>query len=47
VLLAGAPVNAGYVADLLPGFLLIGFGVGLVFVAVSVTGMADVCRSHT
>jgi hypothetical protein len=42
VLLADASVNASYVADLLPGFLLIGFGVGLVFVAVSVTGMADV-----
>jgi EmrB/QacA subfamily drug resistance transporter len=41
-LLADASVNASYVADLLPGFLLIGFGIGLVFVAVSVTGMADV-----
>jgi EmrB/QacA subfamily drug resistance transporter len=42
VLLADASFNASYLADLLPGFLLIGFGVGFVFVAVSVTGMADV-----
>jgi EmrB/QacA subfamily drug resistance transporter len=41
-LLAQAPVGASYVADLLPGFLLIGAGIGLVFVAVSVTGMSEV-----
>jgi EmrB/QacA subfamily drug resistance transporter len=42
LLLAGAPDDAGYATDLLPGFLLLGFGVGLAFVAVSVTAMADV-----
>ena len=42
VLLSGAPADATYVADLLPGFLVIGAGSGLVFVTVSVTAMADV-----
>lgn len=42
LLLAGASAGASYVADLLPGFLLIGAGIGLVFVAVSVTGMSEV-----
>ncbi|MQA76110.1 MAG: MFS transporter, partial [Solirubrobacterales bacterium] len=34
LLLAGAPGDAGYATDLLPGYLLLGFGVGLTFVAV-------------
>jgi EmrB/QacA subfamily drug resistance transporter len=42
LLLAQAPAGAAYVPDLLPGFLLIGAGIGLVFVAVSVTGMSEV-----
>jgi len=42
LLLAIAPDRASYLADMLPGFLLIGVGVGLVFVAVTVTAMADV-----
>ena len=42
LLLAQAPAGASYMADLLPGFLLIGAGIGLVFVAVSVTGMSEV-----
>jgi EmrB/QacA subfamily drug resistance transporter len=42
LLLAVAPDRASYVTDLLPGFLLLGAGVGLVFVAVTVTAMADV-----
>jgi EmrB/QacA subfamily drug resistance transporter len=42
LLLSGAPAGAGYVADLLPGFLALGFGVGMTFVSVSVTAMADV-----
>jgi hypothetical protein len=42
LMLAGAPADAGYAADLLPGFVLLGFGVGLTFVAVSVTAMAEV-----
>ena len=42
VLLAGAADDATYVADLLPSFLLLGFGVGLTLVAISVTAMAEV-----
>lgn len=42
LLLAGAPADAAYAADLLPGFLLLGFGVGLTFVAISVTAMSEV-----
>jgi len=42
LLLALAPDRATYLTDLLPGFLLLGAGVGLVFVAVTVTAMADV-----
>ena len=37
-----APDRATYAADLLPGFLVVGVGVGLVFPAVSVTAMSDV-----
>jgi MFS family permease len=40
--LAAAPDHAGYLADLLPGFLAVGLGVGLVFPAASVTTMSDV-----
>jgi EmrB/QacA subfamily drug resistance transporter len=42
LLLSGAPADAGYVADLLPGFLALGLGIGLTFVSVSVTAMHDV-----
>jgi EmrB/QacA subfamily drug resistance transporter len=42
LLLALAPGRASYLTNLLPGFLLLGAGVGLVFVAVTVTAMADV-----
>lgn len=42
VLLSAVGADAGYLADLLPGFVLIGLGVGLAFVAVSVAAMADV-----
>ena len=42
LLLALAPGDAGYVTDLLPGYLALGFGAGLVFPAVSITAMADV-----
>jgi EmrB/QacA subfamily drug resistance transporter len=42
LLLALAPAHAGYLADLLPGLLAIGFGVGLAFPAASVTAMSDV-----
>jgi EmrB/QacA subfamily drug resistance transporter len=42
LLLSGAPGSPSYAVDLLPGFLLIGLGVGLAFVSVSVTAMADI-----
>jgi MFS family permease len=42
LLLAAAPDQASYTTNVLPGFLLLGTGVGLVFVAVTVTAMADV-----
>jgi EmrB/QacA subfamily drug resistance transporter len=42
LLLAAAPDHAGYAADILPGLLVIGFGVGLVFPGVSVTAMSRV-----
>ena len=42
LLLAAAPDRARYTTDVLPGFLLLGAGVGLVFVAVTVTAMADI-----
>ncbi len=42
LLISAAPADAGYATDLLPGFLLTGFGVGLVFVAASVTAMSEV-----
>ena len=38
---AGAAA-ASYATDLLPGLLVLGFGVGMVFVAVSVTAMAGI-----
>jgi EmrB/QacA subfamily drug resistance transporter len=40
--LALAPDRASYAADVLPGLLAIGFGVGLVFPGVSVTAMSRV-----
>jgi MFS family permease len=42
LLLSGAGTHAAYAADLLPGFALIGFGVGLTFVAISVTAMSEI-----
>jgi MFS family permease len=42
LLLAAAPDQASYGANILPGLLAIGFGVGLVFPAVSVTAMSHV-----
>lgn len=41
-LMAAAPDHASYAADLLPAFLMLGFGAGLSFPAVSVTAMSDV-----
>jgi len=42
LLLSGAGTRAAYATDLLPGFALIGFGVGLTFVAISVTAMSEI-----
>ncbi|MCA1698115.1 MAG: MFS transporter [Actinobacteria bacterium] len=42
LLLSVAPDQASYAADLLPGLLMMGAGIGLVFVTVSITAMADV-----
>jgi EmrB/QacA subfamily drug resistance transporter len=42
LLLAAAPDHASYLQDLLPGFLILGLGVGLTFVAASVTAMAGI-----
>ena len=44
--LSTAPVDARFVTDLLPGLLLLGVGIGLVFVAVSVTAMAGIPAQH-
>jgi EmrB/QacA subfamily drug resistance transporter len=41
-LLSTVTADAGYAADLLPGFLALGLGVGMTFVSVSVAAMADV-----
>jgi len=46
LLLSWAPVDASYAADLLPGYLALGFGVGLTFVSVSVAAMADVAHEQ-
>jgi EmrB/QacA subfamily drug resistance transporter len=42
LVLAAAPDRADYFADILPGLLVIGFGVGLVFPGVSVTAMSRI-----
>jgi EmrB/QacA subfamily drug resistance transporter len=42
LMLAAAPDHAAYASDLLPGLLAIGFGVGLVFPAVSVPAMSHI-----
>lgn len=47
LLLAIAPDRADYLSDLLPGFLALGAGVGLVFPAVSITAMADVAHEDS
>ncbi len=42
LLLAAAPDHASYAGDLLPGFLVLALGIGLVFPAASVTTMSEV-----
>ena len=46
-LLVAAPPHASYVRWLLPAFVVLGAGTGLVFVAASVTAMARVAPEHT
>lgn len=45
-LLSTAPADAQYAADLLPGLVGLGLGVGMVFVPVSVTSMMGIPPSH-
>ena len=42
MLLLAAPETASYGVDVLPGFVVIGFGVGLVFPAASIAAMSEV-----
>ena len=46
LLLALAPDHARYVPDLLPGFLVLGLGVGMLFPAVSISAMSQVDHAH-
>ncbi len=45
-LLALMGSNGRFATDLLPGMLVLGFGVGMVFVAVAVTAMAGIPAQH-
>jgi predicted MFS family arabinose efflux permease len=45
-LLSSASGSAQFVPDLLPGLLVVGLGVGMVFVSVSVTAMAGIPPQH-
>ncbi len=47
MLLAGMDSNPGYVSDVLPGFVLIGLGVGPMFVAISVAAMSGIPAEHS
>jgi EmrB/QacA subfamily drug resistance transporter len=42
LLLSGADAHASYLTDLLPGFALIGFGIGLAFAAITVAAMSEI-----
>src|SRR5215831_9388141 len=42
VLFTQVPVHGSYVADLLPGFLLLGVGIGFAFVPISIAALAGV-----
>jgi EmrB/QacA subfamily drug resistance transporter len=42
LLLSGADAHASYLSDLLPGFALIGFGIGLAFAAITVAAMSEI-----
>ena len=47
LLLTGVTADASYVPDLLPGFLLVGFGLGLTFVPLSVAAMSEIPGERT
>lgn len=42
LLLALAPDRASYAVDLLPGFVVLGLGIGLAFPVISITGLSEV-----
>jgi len=46
ILLAGMDSDPGYLTDVLPGFLVIGLGTGLLFVAVSIVAMDGIDHQH-
>jgi EmrB/QacA subfamily drug resistance transporter len=46
ILLSTAPRGAHYASDLLPGLVMLGLGVGMVFVPVSVSAMAGIPEQH-
>ncbi len=46
LLLSRAPVGGHYVTDLLPALLVLGFGIGLVFVSASMTAMTGIPPQH-
>ena len=45
-LLSLATASAGYATDVLPGLVVLGLGVGMVFVPVSLTSMAGIPAQH-
>jgi EmrB/QacA subfamily drug resistance transporter len=47
LLLTGATAHAAYATDVLPSFVLLGFGIGLVFIAITVTAMSEVPPERT
>ena len=47
LVLAGMDPHPGYLTDVLPGFALLGLGVGPMFVAISVAAMAGIPEEHS
>ncbi len=47
LVLAVMDSNPGYAADVLPGFILVGLGVGPMFVAISVAAMSGIPAEHS
>jgi EmrB/QacA subfamily drug resistance transporter len=46
LLLTRAPSDPSYLTNLLPGYLALGFGIGMTFVAVSVTAMSEISAEN-